>query len=59
MTRGYDTVLVADGHTTDADSPAGMPTGAELIAHTNSIWGSQEHPNCDTSVIPAAEVHFA
>lgn len=56
--RGYDTVLVADAHTTDAESPAGMPTGAELIAHTNSIWASQGHPTCETSVVPAADVRF-
>lgn len=59
LTHGYDTVLVADAHTTDAESPVGMPNGAELIAHTNSIWGSQAHPQCETSVVPTAEVQFS
>jgi len=58
LVRGYDTVLVADGHTTDAESPVGLPTGAELIAHTNSIWASQAHPDYATSVLPTAEIAF-
>jgi nicotinamidase-related amidase len=56
--RGYDTVLVADGHTTDEASPVGMPTGAELIEHTNSIWASQTSPRCTHRVLPAAEISF-
>ena len=58
LTRGYDTVLVSDGHTTDATSPAGMPNGSELIAHTNSIWASQAVAGCETSVADAANVRF-
>jgi nicotinamidase-related amidase len=56
--RGYDTVLVADGHTTDASSPAEMPNGAELIAHTNSIWASQTSPSCSCEVVATDEVRF-
>ena len=58
LTRGYHTVLVSDGHTTDATSPSGMPNGSELIAHTNSIWASQEVAGCETSVADAADVRF-
>jgi len=57
LSRGFDTVLVSDAHTTDADSAAGMPSGAELIAHTNSVWASQAVPSA-TNVIPTADVGF-
>lgn len=57
LERGYDTVLAADGHTTDRDSPAPMPNGEQLIAHTNSVWASQAK-NQETSVTPAANVTF-
>ena len=58
LDRGYDTVLVADAHTTDAVSPADMPQGAELIAHTNSTWGSQATTKAATAVLPTAEIEF-
>ena len=58
LDRGYDTVLVADAHTTDAVSPADMPPGAQIIAHTNSTWASQATTRADTSVLPAAEIVF-
>ncbi len=54
--RGYDTVLVADAHTTDAESPAGMPSGAQLIEHTNSTWASQADSTCRTAVTPTADL---
>jgi nicotinamidase-related amidase len=57
--RGYDTVLVADAHTTDESSPSGMPNGAELIAHTNSIWASQVSPGRTSEVLPTADVDFS
>lgn len=56
--RGYDTVLVGDAHTTDAESPAGIPTGAEIIAHTNAIWATQTRPSGSTAVLAAADVSF-
>ncbi|MCL4123656.1 UNVERIFIED_CONTAM: hypothetical protein GTU68_047127 [Idotea baltica] len=42
LDRGYGTVLVGDAHTTDAEGYGDLPSGAALIAHTNSIWASQE-----------------
>ena len=56
LDRGYATVLVADAHTTDRESPGSMPSGAALIAHTNSIWASQEHPRHSTKVVDAADL---
>lgn len=57
--RGFDTVLVSDGHTTDADSGPDLPTGAEVIAHTNQTWASQDHPRASTAVVPADQVEFS
>lgn len=54
--RGYDTVLVADGHTTDRTSPDGLPTGEALIAHTNRVWASLTAPAATASVVPAADL---
>ena len=56
--RGYDTVLVADAHTTDAESPDGMPSGSQLIVHTNSVWASQADTDCTTAVTPLADLTF-
>ena len=57
LDRGYDTVLVADGHTTDLDSPPALPNGAQLIAHTNSVWASQAN-EIQTKVVPTADIQF-
>jgi nicotinamidase-related amidase len=58
LARGYDTVLVGDAHTTDEVSPGALPSGEALIAHTNSVWGSQAYPSVSTQVMNAAEVTF-
>lgn len=59
LIRGYDTVLVSDAHTTDADAPTGMPSGAEIVAHTNSTWGSQDASTCSAAVALAADINLA
>lgn len=56
--RGYDTVLVADGHTTDAESADGLPTGAALIAHTNQVWASLTAPKANAAVVAAADLEW-
>lgn len=56
--QGYDTVLVADGHTTDAESADGMPPGAALIAHTNAVWASLTAPTASASVVAAADLEW-
>ncbi len=58
LSRGYDTVLASDAHTTDVTAGTGMPKGEEIISHTNSVWGSQTHPTVDTSVQPTNEITF-
>jgi len=58
LDRNFDTVLVSDAHTTDEQSPDGMPNGAQLVAHTNSVWASQDSPRGQTSVAPTADISF-
>lgn len=46
MARGYDAVLVADGHTTDDMSWTDEPIPASsIIAHTNTYWHWHRAPN--------------
>ncbi|WP_181782122.1 isochorismatase family protein [Pseudonocardia pini] len=62
--EGYDTVLVADGHTTDEGPwdlplPDGttVPVGArEMVAFTNFFVADTEYPGVTTEVVPAADV---
>jgi nicotinamidase-related amidase len=56
--RGYDTVLVSDAHTTDDYSEYGMPSAADVIAHTNFYWKFQTAPGRQAEVIPTDEVSF-
>lgn len=56
ITRGYDTVLVSDAHTTDDYSQYGLPTAEKVIAHTNTYWSYQTAPQRDASVVPTAEL---
>jgi len=56
--RGYDTVLVSDAHTTDDMSSHGLPTAADLIAHTNMFWQGQGVPDRATEVLATAEIVF-
>ena len=55
--RGFDTVLVRDGHTTD-DGDAGLPTAAQLIEHTNRYWQNSSASGQSNQVSAAAEVTF-
>lgn len=59
FTRGYDTVLVADAHTTNDYSQYGAPTADKVIAHTNLYWQFQTAPGRTASVASSAEVDFA
>ena len=59
FTRGYDTVLVNDAHTTDDLSGYGMPPAEKVIAHTNMYWTWQDAPGRTASVLKTADVRFA
>jgi nicotinamidase-related amidase len=56
FTRGYDTVLVADAHTTEDFSDYGLPPADKVIAHTNMYWTGQTGPGRTASVVEAADV---
>ncbi len=66
LIEGYDTTLVADGHTTDEGPwdlplPDGrtVPIGGEtMVAYTNFFVADTEYPGVTTSVINADQVEF-
>jgi nicotinamidase-related amidase len=58
FTRGYDTVLVSDAHTTEDLSAWGAPPPDQVIAHTNLYWSWQEAPGRTADVVDTAGVSF-
>jgi nicotinamidase-related amidase len=58
FTRGYDTTLVSDAHTTEDLTAYGAPPVEQVIAHTNLYWSFQDAPDRTAAVVPAAEVAF-
>jgi nicotinamidase-related amidase len=56
FTRGFDTVLVADAHTTADLSEYGLPPVDKVIAHTNMYWTWQTGPGRTASVVTTADV---
>jgi nicotinamidase-related amidase len=58
FTRGYDTTLVSDAHTTEDLTQWGAPPVDAVIAHTNLYWSFQAAPDRTAAVVPAADVDF-
>ena len=58
ITRGYDTVLVSDAHTTDDYSQYRLPSAEKVIVHTNTYWSYQTAPQRDASVVTTANVEL-
>ena len=58
-TRGYDTTLVSDAHTTEDLSAYGAPSPDLVIAHTNLYWSFQSAPGRLAGTVPTADVSFA
>ena len=58
FTRGYDTDLVSDAHTTDDYSEYGLPPADKVIAHTNMYWSWQAAPGRKANVVETANVQF-
>lgn len=58
FTRGYDTVLVSDAHTTEDFTEYGLPPAHLVIAHTNMYWTWQDGPGRTASVEAADEVEL-
>ena len=59
FTRGYDTVLVSDAHTTEDLSSYGAPAPDQVIAHTNLYWQFQSAPGRTAGTVTAAEADFS
>ena len=58
FTRGYDTLLVSDAHTTEDFSEYGLPPADKVIAHTNMYWTWQAAPGRTARVVDTADVNF-
>jgi len=56
--RGYDTVLVADAHTTEDLTEWGAPPPEQVVAHTNLYWSSQSAPGREASVVDSDQLAF-
>jgi nicotinamidase-related amidase len=59
FTRGYDTFLVGDAHTTEDLTEWGAPSPDKVIAHTNLYWSWQAAPGRSAGVVDTADVSFA
>jgi nicotinamidase-related amidase len=59
LTRGYDTVLVSDAHTTEDLSAYGAPAPEKVIAHTNLYWQFSNAPGREAQVVSAADAKFS
>jgi nicotinamidase-related amidase len=58
ITRGYDTTLVADAHTTEDLTAWGAPPPEQVIAHTNLYWAHQSAPGRTAGTVTTPEVDF-
>jgi nicotinamidase-related amidase len=58
FTRGYDTTLVTDAHTTEDLSSYGAPGPEAVIAHTNLYWQFQTAPGRTAGAVETAKVDF-
>jgi nicotinamidase-related amidase len=58
FTRGYDTTLVSDAHTTEDQSAWGAPPPDQVIAHTNLYWTYQAAPGRTAGIIQTNDVDF-
>jgi nicotinamidase-related amidase len=58
LTRGYDTILIADAHTTEDLTAWGAPTPDKVIAHTNMYWAYQTAPGRTAGTVTADDLDF-
>ncbi|MCW2757660.1 MAG: isochorismatase [Nocardioidaceae bacterium] len=54
LARGYDAALVADAHTTDLTTPAGV-SGEDVVKHTNMYWGWHQAPGRTAGTLETAD----
>ena len=57
--RGYDSVLVRDGHTTEDHTAWGAPPPDQVIAHTNLYWRYQTAPGQTAGTVETKDVDFS
>jgi nicotinamidase-related amidase len=58
ITRGYDTTLIADAHTTEDLTAYGAPTPDKVIAHTNLYWQFHAAPGRTAGTVTTADIDF-
>lgn len=58
ITRGYDTLLISDAHTTEDLSAWGAPDPGAVIAHTNLYWSNHEAPGRTAGTVTTADLSF-
>jgi nicotinamidase-related amidase len=58
FTRGYDTTLVDDAHTTEDQTAWGAPPPGQVIAHTNLYWKYQTAPGRKAGTVETKDVDF-
>lgn len=59
VTRGYDTILVEDAHTTAESGSGGTALSAEqVIAHTNHYWCWHQAPRRECGIVATSELSF-
>lgn len=56
--RGYDTLLVSDGHTTEDTTEWGSPAPDVLVSFTNMYWKNHSAPGKTAGVVAANDVTF-
>ena len=59
FTRGYDTTLVGDAHTTEDLTAWGAPPPEQVVAHTNLYWSCQTAPGRTAGTVETKDVAFA
>jgi len=59
FTRGYDTTLVSDAHTTGDRTSWGAPPPDQVIAHTNLYWTYQTAPGRTAGTVETKNVDFS
>jgi len=58
FTRGYDTTLVSDAHTTEDQTAWGAPPPDQVITHTNLYWADQSAPGRTAGTVETKNVDF-
>ena len=59
LVRGYDTILIADAHTTEDLSAWGAPPPDQVIAHTNLYWSEQRAPGRTAGTLVSTDISFS